>query len=629
MAALEDAVQQKVLEMGREAEEMRDQVSDLFSLVADLKAAAVAAGAGGRDVAVAGDGEGSGPGGVSPDAMMREVEALRAEMATLQAQMAQAQQAAAGGQELLQGVDVAGTAATVAALEAKLEAWQAQAQQQQGAEEGGEACRESVGELRARVEELAALTADKTGEDAKVLAAAAELRALLEPGQAQVLVEEARGIKAAVEGEVGAMKEQLLALSASAGGGGAGAGDGGVDPGASVDLGPVRAAVAEAVAAARSQLEVKEAVEQQLGEAEAVLARLQEASAAAAAAAEERGDGGREEEDEEREGRLEELEEELVHVREEAEALQQLLQEQEARVTAAVEGIQAAFARQQDEQAAVAAGAAQQPPALDQEAVEALVAAEVAKHLSALSSETEARAGAGGVAAPGAAGAVVDEEGVKALVQEAVQRQHRAQVEEETGWDSTDYAAAAGGGQVLTRLCSETYTPPGQILRSDWYERLGYRSAVPPRGVVLSGGALGRKRQGDCWPMAGRSGRFTVLLPHAVVPRAVALEHVAKAITRSPNSAPRRFAVFGRVSATDADPVKLHREDFLTYDVNKAAAPGAGVIQRFELDYAGPPLRVVTLEVVDNWGHPDFTCLYRFRVLADKEEVAVVQAQEQ
>lgn len=26
------------------------------------------------------------------------------------------------------------------------------------------------------------------------------------------------------------------------------------------------------------------------------------------------------------------------------------------------------------------------------------------------------------------------------------------------------------------------------------------------------------------------------------------------------------------------------------------------------------PVKIVTLEILSNWGHPDYTCIYRFKV---------------
>lgn len=229
-----------------------------------------------------------------------------------------------------------------------------------------------------------------------------------------------------------------------------------------------------------------------------------------------------------------------------------------------------------------------------------------------------ASAAASAAAANAGGGAALDAEEVKALVQDAISKERMRQ---EVGYGNQDLASVRMGARVVPGLCSATYTPPTQLLPSDWFERLGYAGQIAPRAVVISDGALEHKRAGQCWAFPGGSGTFAVELPHAAVPTAVVLEHIASPFTLHPDTAPRRFAVFGRASARDRDPVKLHSAELFTYDLSRADTP-AGASQRFALDYNGPPVRVVTLEVVDNWGHEAYTCLYRFRVLVEKAEGA-------
>lgn len=581
LEAIEDAVEKRFQNDEAERAEQRNEYKNLEELV--------------QQVLNEGGGKGGGGGGGEGEGIAEEdLRAVVGELESLKAQMQQYEEVKGQMEEALQRrlqdgeavKDFMRTAATVADLRAKLEAWEAAraagAGQQPPQQQAGDtaALEEKLGQLDATVQALETQMAGVESGKAEVVQASEELRSLLERQPA--LVEEARAIRSAVEGEVGALKEELLAIAASADG----------EKGGGDLVGGVRAAVADAVAAAKAQVEMQAAVDQQLGKAEEVLVQLR----AAMAAAEERvaGEGGDG-------GQLRELQEELAGVREEAANLQRELKEQEARMAAAVEEVKTAMVASQQGQ-----------PALDQEAVQALVAAELDKHRDAFTA-----AAASAVHPPSsdpAAKAEGDDARVKAIVGEEMRQK---MMETEMGWAGLDYAAAAGGATVLRDLSSPTYTPAGSILPSNWYERMGYYGNAPPKEVVISAGALGKKRLGDCWPMAGRAGQLTVQLPTPVVPTAVVLEHIPPKLSQVPTSAPRRFAVWGRVSVADTDPVKLHRADFLAYD----ATQNGTAVQVFEMDYSGPHVKVVTLDVIDNWGNEAYTCLYRFRVLAPPERV--------
>ncbi|KAG7247583.1 hypothetical protein CRUP_028865, partial [Coryphaenoides rupestris] len=74
---------------------------------------------------------------------------------------------------------------------------------------------------------------------------------------------------------------------------------------------------------------------------------------------------------------------------------------------------------------------------------------------------------------------------------------------------------------------------------------------------------------GNCWAFKGSQGYLVIKLSLRVQPTAFYLEHIPKTMspTGSITSAPRNFSVY-----------------------------------------------IIEVRVLSNWGHPEYTCLYRFRV---------------
>ncbi|KAK2496219.1 hypothetical protein MC885_012918 [Smutsia gigantea] len=133
-----------------------------------------------------------------------------------------------------------------------------------------------------------------------------------------------------------------------------------------------------------------------------------------------------------------------------------------------------------------------------------------------------------------------------------------------------DYALESGGASVISTRCSETYETKTALL-SLFGIPLWYHSQSPR--VILQPDV----HPGNCWAFQGPQGFAVVRLSARIRPTAVTLEHVPKCL--SPNStissAPKDFAVFDPKMAT---------------------------------------YQLVELRILTNWGHPEYTCIYRFRV---------------
>uniref|UniRef100_A0A8C0D3N1 Sad1 and UNC84 domain containing 2 n=1 Tax=Balaenoptera musculus TaxID=9771 RepID=A0A8C0D3N1_BALMU len=189
----------------------------------------------------------------------------------------------------------------------------------------------------------------------------------------------------------------------------------------------------------------------------------------------------------------------------------------------------------------------------------------------------------------------VTEEQVHRIVKQALKRYSEDRI------GMVDYALESGGASVISTRCSETYETKTALL-SLFGIPLWYQSQSPR--VILQPDV----HPGNCWAFRGPQGFAVVRLSARVRPTAVTLEHVPKSL--SPNStissAPKDFAIFG----FDED---LQQEGTLlgqfTYDQD------GDPIQTFY--FQGPKMatyQVVELRILTNWGHPEYTCIYRFRV---------------
>uniref|UniRef100_A0A8C7KP65 SUN domain-containing protein 1 n=1 Tax=Oncorhynchus kisutch TaxID=8019 RepID=A0A8C7KP65_ONCKI len=163
-----------------------------------------------------------------------------------------------------------------------------------------------------------------------------------------------------------------------------------------------------------------------------------------------------------------------------------------------------------------------------------------------------------------------------------------------------DFALESQGGSIVTSRCSETYQT-----RSACVSFLGiplWYPAETPRTVIQGQQVL----PGKCWPFPGAQGTMTIALSHPIHVTHVSLEHLSTAV--SPNgridSAPKDFAIYGMSTVGEEGSLL----GMFTYD--QAGDP----LQTFELPNPTAVYRYVELHVRSNWGHQDYTCVYRFRV---------------
>ncbi|KAM9473098.1 uncharacterized protein ACWYII_008160 isoform 2-T3 [Salvelinus alpinus] len=163
-----------------------------------------------------------------------------------------------------------------------------------------------------------------------------------------------------------------------------------------------------------------------------------------------------------------------------------------------------------------------------------------------------------------------------------------------------NFALESQGGSIVTSRCSETYKT-GSARVSFLGIPLWFPSESPR--TVIQGQLV---QPGKCWPFRGAQGSMTVALSHPVHVTHVTMEHISTAVspTGHIDTAPKDFTVYGMT--TDSEEGTL----LGTFMFNQAGDP----IQTFKLPNPNSVYRYVELRIISNWGHQDYTCLYRFRV---------------
>uniref|UniRef100_A0A3Q4B442 SUN domain-containing protein n=1 Tax=Mola mola TaxID=94237 RepID=A0A3Q4B442_MOLML len=164
-----------------------------------------------------------------------------------------------------------------------------------------------------------------------------------------------------------------------------------------------------------------------------------------------------------------------------------------------------------------------------------------------------------------------------------------------------DYALESGGGSILSTRCSETYETKAALL-SLFGVPLWFFSQSP-RAVIQPDVHLG-----NCWAFKGSKGFLVIRLSMRILPTAFSLEHIPKALAPSGTlrSAPRDFSVYG------LDDERQERGELLgsyTYDQDGEAVQTFAIAEDCDQTF-----QIIEVQVLSNWGHLEYTCLYRFRV---------------
>ncbi|XP_040212703.1 SUN domain-containing protein 1 isoform X5 [Rana temporaria] len=188
----------------------------------------------------------------------------------------------------------------------------------------------------------------------------------------------------------------------------------------------------------------------------------------------------------------------------------------------------------------------------------------------------------------------ITEEDARVLVNNAL----KLYSQDRTGM--VDFALESGGGSILGTRCSETYGTKTALLSLFgiplWYLSQSPRVVIQPDMYP-----------GNCWAFKGAQGFLVVRLSMAILPTAFSLEHISKSLSPTGNitSAPKDFAVYGLENEYQEDGTLLVQS---IYDEEGEPLQTFYVMVENE-----KPFQIVELRILSNWGHADYTCLYRFR----------------
>lgn len=215
-----------------------------------------------------------------------------------------------------------------------------------------------------------------------------------------------------------------------------------------------------------------------------------------------------------------------------------------------------------------------------------------------------------------------------------------------------DYAMYYAGGRIIPALTSDTYqVSPSGLLSYAWGSLTG-RGFVEGKAPVHA--THPDLSVGNCWPIHGSTGQLGVMLARSVIITEFTIDHAAKEVAYDIRSAPKKMEVWGLVEGAenvkkiqeyhrrreqrhrdlvataqregrpppakeDPYPESLPESEHyirlaqFTYDVRKD-----NHIQTFsvpqDIQDLGVDIGIVVLFIKSNWGQPEWTCLYRFRV---------------
>lgn len=270
----------------------------------------------------------------------------------------------------------------------------------------------------------------------------------------------------------------------------------------------------------------------------------------------------------------------------------------------------------------------------------------------------------------------VEQQILTEMIDRAIERYHTRQSIHRHIDAQPDYALYNSGGRIIPHLTTHTYHryKPTTILG----RLFGLQNWIPPPSPPSSPDSDREQvnkviqpemNPGDCWPMQGGWGQVAIQLAKRVVVTEIVIEHVDPRIALHRGTAPREIEIW-RLAAPTTNPSSSSstEEDGekrrMTNDGNAGESPILATWYKFGSPFPGASLLTtityqqeqqqpigtcdgskdgdrigeaeteietvqgfsiplskqnvpaygIVVRVLSNWGHPDFTCLYRVRV---------------
>lgn len=175
------------------------------------------------------------------------------------------------------------------------------------------------------------------------------------------------------------------------------------------------------------------------------------------------------------------------------------------------------------------------------------------------------------------------------------------------GLSMPNFALESQGARILHAHPSESYRSPSQpplvmfLSVPMFYPHHSSRIVIQNHTPLLV--------PGRCWSFAGQRGEVLISLSQPIRVSHVTLGHISRDHTPYGfmHSAPQHFSVSGYLSE---DVERIHLGTF-EYNLNGDS------FQTFELPANAETFKFVLLEILTNWGHPEYTCVYSFKVHGD------------
>ncbi|XP_037349157.1 SUN domain-containing protein 3 isoform X1 [Talpa occidentalis] len=164
-----------------------------------------------------------------------------------------------------------------------------------------------------------------------------------------------------------------------------------------------------------------------------------------------------------------------------------------------------------------------------------------------------------------------------------------------------DYALKSAGASIIEAETSESYKNNKAKL---FWHGIGFLNYEMPPDIILQPDV----HPGKCWAFPGSQGHVLIKLAREIIPTAVTMEHISEKVSPSGNisSAPKEFSVYGILKQCEGEEIFLGQ-----FIYNKKGI----TVQTFTIQHeVSESLVCVKLKILSNWGHPKYTCLYRFRV---------------
>ena len=184
-----------------------------------------------------------------------------------------------------------------------------------------------------------------------------------------------------------------------------------------------------------------------------------------------------------------------------------------------------------------------------------------------------------------------------------------------------DYSSISAGGRVIEDLTSTTYSHPNRF-RHAIFSRKVAREDHSPTVMLMDG-----MEPGQCWAFRGNAGQLAIQLPKAIRVSSLAVGH---ANVLSIASAPKKLIIWG-LKPTDSELCGSANRDV---GMPTPADFGSGYCgirlcsgthepststfyQNFTVsttDSHNNYFDRVVVQVLGNWGHQSYTCMYRIQV---------------